>query len=188
MAKVKQTKSGRGGKMKFYEVKAPLTAASIHLYGVSPEELEGRIVKIDMTKSLRGKGMELKLKVRAEGDELKGEPVSTEIVRSYIRKVMRRGVDYVEDSFEAECRDLMIRIKIFIITRRRVSRAVRKALGESARKYLEGYLKTRDAQDIFSEILSNKIQKQLALKLKKIYPLALCEIRVFKIVGEKGKE
>ena len=36
--------------------------------------------------------------------------------------------------------------------------------------------------------MANKIQKQLALKLKKIYPLALCEIRVFEVVGDLDKK
>ena len=34
---------------------------------------------------------------------------------------------------------------------------------------------------MFEEILRNKIQKELSLKLKKIYPLSLCEIRVLKV-------
>ena len=34
------------------------------------------------------------------------------------------------------------------------------------------------------EIMKNRIQKPLSLKLKKIYPLSLCEIRVFKIEKE----
>ena len=33
--------------------------------------------------------------------------------------------------------------------------------------------------------MTNKLQKELSFKLKKIYPLALCEIRIFKIVGER---
>ncbi len=35
---------------------------------------------------------------------------------------------------------------------------------------------------------TNKLQKELSLKLKKIYPLALCEIRHFSIESEKVKK
>ena len=59
-----KVKAKRGAKKSFYEVKAPLTAAKIHLYSTSSEELDGRIVKLDLSKSLRGKAFELKLKVK----------------------------------------------------------------------------------------------------------------------------
>ncbi len=181
-------KSKKNIKRDFYEVNAPLTATKIHLYAGAPEDLNGKVVKLDLTKSLRGKSLELKMKVRLEDGKLEAEPVSALLVSSYIRKMMRRGTDYVEDSFEAKCRDVKVRVKPFFITRKRVSRPVRNVLRETAKKFLEGYLKTRTAREIFSEIMANKLQKQLALKLKKIYPLALCEIRMFEVVGELDKK
>src|SRR3989344_106665 len=181
-------KSKKNIKRDFYEVNAPLTATKIHLYAGTPEDLNGKVVKLDLTKSLRGKSLELKMKVKLEGEKLEAEPISAGLVSSYIRKMMRRGTDYVEDSFEAKCRDVKVRVKPFFITRKRVSRPVRNVLRETAKKFLEGYLKTRTAREIFSEIMANKLQKQLALKLKKIYPLALCEIRMFEVVGELDKK
>ena len=104
---------------------------------------------------------------------------------SYIRRAMRTSTDYAEDSFEVECRDCVARIKPLLITRRRVSRTVLKTLRENAKKFLIGHIKTREVQEVFSEIISNKLQKQLSLKLKKIYPLALCEIRMFEILKKE---
>lgn len=172
-------------KKSFYEVSAPLTETKIYLYSTSKENLDGKTVKLDLTKKLRGKSLELRLKVKLKGDKLYAEPESVELVGYFIRRIMRTGIDYVEDSFEADCRDYTTRIKIFLITRKRVSRAVLKALRENARKYLSPYIKTRTSKEIFSDIISNKLQKQLASKLKKIYPLALCEIRIFEIIKEK---
>jgi ribosomal protein S3AE len=181
-------KAKKGAKKSFYEIKAPLTATKIHLYASSPEELDGKRIKIDLTKNLRGKSLELKLKVKLAGNDLSAEAESTELLNSYIRRVIRKGTDYCEDSFETKCRDHLVRIKPLLIARRRVSRALLKTLRENARKYLEAYIKTRTAQELFSEIISNKLQKQLSLKLKKIYPLALCEIRVFKIIKPLDKK
>ena len=82
-----------------------------------------------------------------------------------------------------------IRIKPFLISRRKISRAVRKALREKAREELTNYVKNKTAENLFEEILKNQIQKPLSLKLKKIYPLALCEIRILKIEKDiKPKE
>jgi len=169
----------------FFEVKVPMTAAKIHLYASSADELIGKVVKLDLTRNLRGKSLELKLKVKKEGENLIGEPIKLELIGSYIRRMMRTGIDYVEDSFIAECKDAKAIVKLFMITRNKVSRAIRNELRNTAKKYLEGYLKTRTTKELFTEITINKIQKELSLKLKKIYPLALCEIRVFETVTEK---
>ncbi len=178
----------KGTKKKFFEVKVPLTATKVHVYGTSPEELEGRVVRIDMTRSLRGKNLELRAKIKVNNGALEGIPVSLEVMPSYIRRSIRKGTDYIEDSFETECKDAKLRIKPFMIARKRVSRAIRNALREGAKKHLESHVKVRTAEEVFSEITSNKIQKEISIKLKKIYPLALCEIRVAEIVPEKKKQ
>jgi len=188
MAKKQPVKKKRSAKKGFYEVHAPLTSARISLYGTGVEELSGKIVKIDLTRSLKGKGFELRLQTKVVGERLEGEPISLRLAGSYVRRSMRKGTDYVEDSFEAECKDVIARVKPFLITRRRVSRAVRKALRNAAKKNLLAYMKSRTGQEIFSEIMANKLQKVLSLKLKKIYPLALCEIRIFEIERKKDKE
>ena len=88
----------KGAKKAFFEVKAPMTASKIQLYAASPDELEGKIVKLDLTRSLKGKNFELSLKVKKTAEGLEGEPVGLELMGSYIRRMMRTGIDYVEDS------------------------------------------------------------------------------------------
>ncbi|MEM4259148.1 MAG: hypothetical protein QXS38_00070 [Candidatus Pacearchaeota archaeon] len=183
MADIQQTtKAKKGSRKSFFEVKAPITATKIQLYASSIEELEGKVVKLDLTRSLKGKNFELKLKVMRKENELEAEPVSAEVIGSYIRRMMRTGVDYVEDSFKAELKDGNAIVKPFMITRNKVSRAVRRALRETARKFIEGYIKTRSTKEAFRDIMANKLQKELSFKLKKIYPLAFCEIRVFELI------
>ena len=41
----------------------------------------------------------------------------------------------------------------------------------------DGKVTTAEQEELFR----NQLQKTLSLKLKKIYPLSLCEIRVFKV-------
>ncbi len=172
-------------KKEFFEVKVPMITTKVMLYASSPDELVGRIIKIDLTRSLRGKSLELRLKVKKEGNDLIGIPTEIELIGSFIRRMFRNGIDYVEDSFNAECKDMKVVIKPFMITRNKVSRSIRNELRNKARDFLAGRLKTRSANEIFTDITTNKLQKELSFKLKKIYPLALCEIRIFKIVGER---
>lgn len=180
-------KSGKIQRKGFFDVSSSLTAAKISLYAASIEELNGRIVKIDLTRSLRGKGLELKLKVKAENGVLTSEPISLELAGSYVRRAFRKGADYIEDSFTIETKDAKVIVKPFMLTRNKVSRAVRRAIRNTAREFLTGHLKIRTAKEVFTEIMTNKIQKELSLKLKKIYPLAFCEIRVFEIIAEPTK-
>jgi len=181
----KEIKQKKSVKKVFYEVSAPITSTKIQLYASGKEELNGKTIRLDLTKNLRGKSLELLLRVKLLGDKLLGEPESVQLMGSYIRRAIRKGTDYCEDSFEAECRDCVSRVKTLFITRRRVSKAILKSLRENSGKWLETYVKTRTGQEIISEIVSNKLQKQLAVKLKKIYPLVLCEVRMFEII--KGK-
>ena len=183
-----QPKKKKGAKKVSFEVKMPLTSSKIHVYGYSVEELAGGIVCLDLTRSLKGRSFELKTRLKIEDGELAGDAISLILAGSYVRRMMRKGTDYVEDSFETNCRDKAIRIKPFLITRNKVSRAVRRELRNQAKKIVEAYVKALTADEIFSDIIANKLQKTLSLRLKKVYPLALCEIRHFEVVGEIDKK
>jgi len=178
-------KTKKNIKKQFFEVKSSITNTKIQLYAASKDELVGKTVILDLTRNLRGKNLILKLKVKMENNELVGEPVLIALIGSYIRRMMRTGTDYVEDSFEIELRDGGAKIKLFMITRNKVSRAVRNELRNEGRKFIEAYTKTRTHKEIFSDIMANKLQRELSLKLKKVYPLALCEVREFEILHEK---
>ena len=95
--------------------------------------------------------------------------------------MIRKGTDYVEDSFTADCKDATLKIKPFLITRRKVSNRVRRGLREKTKEEIKKYLKDKTAERIFEEILKNKMQKELSLILKKIYPLSLCEVKSMEI-------
>lgn len=175
----------REAKKTFFEVKAPMTSTKISLYAASSQELHGRVIILDLTRAMRGKNLVLYLRVVPDGDTLGSEPVKLELVGSYIRRMVRKGTDYVEDSFIVQCKDAMVAIKPFMITRNKVSRGIRRELRNRAREHLTAHATTRTVKELFTELISNKIQKELSLKLKKTYPLALCEIRYFGIAKQK---
>ena len=54
---------------------------------------------------------------------------------SFLRRVVRKGTDYIEDSFSAESKDSILRIKPLLITRAKVSKQIRKSFkGKSKRR------------------------------------------------------
>ena len=169
-----QQTAKKGIRKKFFEVPIPLTATKAKLYAQTEESLNNKVIKLDMTKNLKGKSVELRTRVKYIDGKIDSELMSLVVMPGYIRRIMRRGIDYIEDSFEADCKDAKLRIKPFMITRNHVSRTVRHAIRTTAKKFLESYLTIKNTREIFSEAMTNKLQKNLSLKVKKLYPLAFC--------------
>jgi len=170
---------------KFFDVEIPLINQVTQLQAHEKEELEGRIIIYDLTRVLKGKSSILQLKVKVEGDNITTIPKKIQLLPYFIRRMLRKGTNYVEDSFSLECKDAVVRIKPFLVTRRKVSRAIRTVLRNKAREELTNYVKDRESEKIFDDILKNNIQRYLSSTLKKIYPLSFCDIRIFQVEKEK---
>lgn len=178
MAKLKKKK-------RFFEVDMPIIARQTQLYAFDISELENKFINYDLTRILRGKSVLMQFKVKVNEDKATATPTQLTLMPYFIRRMIRKGTDYVEDSFSAECGDAQLRVKPFLITRRKVSREIKKALREKARGEIINNLKGKTSEKIFESILKNKLQKDLSLILKKIYPLSLCEIRILKVEENK---
>lgn len=176
-------------KKRFFDVEIPLIKKTTQLMAFEIPELDGKFIKYDLTRILRGKSILLDLKVKVSDNTATTTPVGLNLVPYYIKRMIRKGTDYIEDSLSINCKDAALKIKPLLITRRKVSKAVRKALREKAKAELESDLKSKTFEDVFEDILKNKLQKELSLKLKKVYPLSLCEIRSLKVEKEvKGNK
>jgi ribosomal protein S3AE len=169
-------------KKRFYNIEIDLIKKETQLQAMDEKELIGRYIKYDMTRILKGKGSTLTLRI---DEDLKAKPTEFRLLPFYLKRMVRRGTSYVEDSFEAKSKEDLIRIKPFLITRRKVSRKVRNALRVAAKEELIKIAESKGTEELYEEILKNKIQKELSIKLKKIYPLSLCEIRVLKVIPKK---
>jgi len=180
-------------KKRFYNVEIPLIGRTTQLQAYEPKDLDGRHIKYDLTRMLKGKSLILTSKIFIKDEEAKVVAKEIKLMAFYLKRLSRKGTSYVEDSFSTNCANAKLRIKPFLITRKKVSRSVKKALREKARQELIEYVKDKNSEDLFDEVLKNKLQKPLSLKLKKIYPLSVCEIRVLKVEeffeeSEKPKE
>ena len=171
-------------KKRFYNVDIPIIGKTTQLQAYEPKDLDNSHIKYDLTRMLKGKSILLTIKISVKDDHAKALSKEIKLLPYYLKRLARKGTSYVEDSFSTKCKDAQIRIKPFLITRRKVSRAVRKALREKAKEELIKYFKTKNSEEIFEEVLKNQLQKTLSLKLKKIYPLSLCEIRILKVEKE----
>ena len=171
-------------KKKFFDIEIPIINKKTNIYAFEFKEINGKYIKYDLTRILRGKGVEMQFKIKINKEDAIAYPISMKIMPYHLKRMARKGTDYVEDSFSTNCINAQIRIKPFLVTRRKVSRAVRNALRNKAKEELIKYSKDKTSQEIFEDVLKNKMQKTLSLILKKIYPLSTCEIRILKIEKE----
>ncbi|MEK6859299.1 MAG: hypothetical protein AABX54_00650 [Nanoarchaeota archaeon] len=166
---------------KFIDVEIPLTRSKTELIANSSKELENKTLNLDLTRQLKGKSVDAVFKIRLENDKPVAHPIKVKLMPYFIRRMIRKRISYIEDSFITPSQESMLIIKPFLITRNKVSRAIRKTLRNKCKNWLEDYISERKDNEIFNELLSNRLQKPLSLYLKKTYPLSLCEIRILEI-------
>jgi ribosomal protein S3AE len=175
-------------KLKFTKIDLPIIGQKADVLAKELKELENKKVVIDLTRIMRGKSIEAIFKLHVQGDKVVADLERLHIFPFYIRRIMRKSVDYVEDSFDVKVKDLTLRVKPFLITRKKVHRSVRTALKNMAKEEIINTFKEHSSEAIFKELLSGKFQKTLSLKLKKIYPLTFCDIRDIFIKPEQKME
>jgi len=163
---------------KYIDVQVPILNETMRVLG-TPETLNNKTIKLDLTRKLRGKGLVIKLRIFNSDGKLIAVPNCMELVTAYLRRMMRKRADYVEDSFQTKCADLKVTIKPLLITRKKVSRVVRKNLRNTSKEFLIEYIKEKEYLNICDEILEGTLQKAMLPKLKKVYPLSFCDIRIF---------
>ena len=164
-------------KKKFITVEVPILNESLEVLGTL-EDLQGRSLKLDLARKLRGKGLELTVQILSKDEKLYGIPRRLELMRFYLLRMMRKRVNYVEDSFEAQCKDVVVTIKPFLITRKKVSRAVRGNLRRTAKEFILTYIKDLTFMQLAELTISGEFQKDMLPKLKKVYPLSFSDLRI----------
>jgi len=168
-------------KKKVFEVEVPIIDQKIAVLATSQDALSGRVIKIDLTRMLKGKNLDAAVIIKKDENGLKGEFLYLKLMPSFIRRVIRKSSSYVEDSFSAKTKDGEVIIKPYLLTRKMVHRSIRKALRNRAREVIIEVLKNRSTQEAFDIVLTSELQREVSVNLKKIYPLALSEIRVIKL-------
>src|SRR4030067_3403394 len=92
-------------KQKFFDVEIPVVNKDTQLQAYEISELEGRFLKYDLTRMLKGKSMMLTLKVKIEDNNAIANPKKIVLMPYFLRRMIRKGTNYVEDSFKTTCHD-----------------------------------------------------------------------------------
>ncbi|MEM4605622.1 MAG: hypothetical protein QW103_01110 [Candidatus Pacearchaeota archaeon] len=171
---------------KFTDIEIPLFKEKVSVLG-DKEIILNKSIKLDISKKLKGKATEIIFFVREnnEGNFI-AFPRKIIVLRNYIVKFLRNRTSYVEDSFDVQCKDVLSKVKFILITRRKVSRSLRKALRDKVKEIIIESFAEKKFVEICDLLIKEDIQKDIAHKIKKIYPPLFFEIRHFE-TKEKDK-
>ena len=164
-------------KKKNITITIPLIDSKIEVLAYDINNLNDKLIRLDMTRKMAGKSLEAVFKVKVSNNEAVAIPIKLVLFQFYLRRLIRKSTSYIEDSFLVDTQNKKLRVKIFLITRKMVPRSIRAKIRKTCQENIKEFCKTKDYEDFFSSVLSNSIQRELAGKLKKIYPLAVCEIK-----------
>jgi len=154
-------------------------------YLVDPETSVGRTIKVNLmqvTGDVKNQNASVKFQIsEAKENKLMTKIIGYNFSSSTIKRFVRRKMSRIDDSLVIRTKDdVLVRIKPFCLTRGKISRAVQYNMRASMKEELIGLIKETNYEDLFSNTLKYKIQKELKDKLSKVYPVRTLEIRVLK--------
>lgn len=132
------------------------------------------------------------IKVTFKIKEVKNEKAETEVVKyevisTNLKRMIHKGKEKVDDSFELETKDnIKVKIKPFMITRSSAKKTILTSLRKKTREMLIDILKKTDYESLMENIIRYRTQNYLKRELKKIYPLAQFQIRVLQKLPSKN--
>lgn len=156
-------------------------------YASDINELIGKNLSLnlmELTNDIKKQNIKIKFRAAKNIDgKVISEPVSYEMIESFVRRVTKRSKSKVDDSFITTSKDnISIRLKPLILTKNKTSNSTLTTIRHKEREFLSDYCKQNNFEDILNELINHSLQSNLRAQLKKYYPVAVAEIRVFKRV------
>lgn len=171
----------------WYEILAPREFNNLVIgetMAFSSDSLIGRATNFNLanlTRDMKKQNMMVRFKIKEVKDgKALTESIGYNMVPAYVKRVVRTGRSKIDDSIEFVTKDkIKVRVKPLILTRTVVKKSVVKHLRKESRIFLKEFIEKQDYSGIFSSITSYNLQRKLKNHLKKVSPIAVCDIRVF---------
>ena len=191
---VQQVK-GKMLKKHWYPIRATKAFDSTFLgesYVASPSMLLNRHLTMNLanlTGDIKQQGISLRFVISEVSDEAGiASVISYEASPSQLRRLVRRGVEILNDSISCTTADnRKVRVKPFAVTKTQTSKRKLTVMRVYLRKALKDEVGKHNFDELIRSVVGNKLQVSLKEGLKKIYPVRALEIRKFELT-ESGKD
>ncbi len=190
MAKVKKTKIKKVKKKKWVTIIAPKLfneAVLGEIPTIDMKTLLGKLITVNMmniTRNPKLQGINLKFAIISlqSNDRVGTELVGYEIIPASIKRMVRRRKSRIDDSFSVMSSDeRKVRVKPFILTLNKANQSTNTAIIRATREFFIRTIAKSNYETFIKSLVTKKVQKELYDSIKKIYPIAVCEIRVMKL-------
>jgi len=194
MAKEKAASKASKIKKKWYQILAPKEFNEV-LIGetpsLDPRLLIGKIMTINLmgiTRDIKKQNINMTFKVSGlKENKAETEVVGYKVMPAFIKRIIRRGRNNLHDSFVCKTSDEKnVRLKPLVITVNKTKGAVVNSLMKALKTNLTEYVRKITYKELVNEIVSHKLQSNLKIPLRKIYPLRSFEIK--EMLLEPGKK
>ena len=188
-AKKRKTTTTKVKKKKWFPIHAPAFFNEQLLgetYVHEDSDVQGKYLTANLStiqKSFRKQSMNIHFRVTEVADgKASTEIIGYSLITSAVKRMVRRGRDKITDSFLAKTKDKkIIRMKPLIISMNKGTKSLQSALRLESRRVLREYAFTKDAQEIFTDIISGKVQKMIKQATAKLAPIKSVEMRIAKL-------
>jgi len=148
----------------------------------SSEDLVGKTISLTLSmvlNDMKKQNIITSFRVKETKDN-KGltELVSYSLSLAYIKRLVRRRRDKVDDSFLAKSKDdKILRIKTVVMTNSRTYASANSAIRLSLRAKIKKTLKEMSFEEFVNGLINIRLQKEWKSSLNKIYPVKFLEVR-----------
>lgn len=105
-----------------------------------------------------------------------------------IKRMVRRGKDRLDLTIKVNTSDNhTVTIKPLVLTKTNAKGSIKTAIHQFVKAYAIKTIAKMTYDNLFKEVIGHQFQKGLYGRLKKIYPIALCEIRYLKLEAYDSK-
>ena len=150
-----------------------------------PKSLIGRTIKfslMNLTREIKHQNIKIIFSINSvnENNALT-EIVGYELVPSFIKRITRTGREKIDNVNTYETKNnIKLVLKLLIMTKSKTKRSILSNLRHKSKEFLTAKIQKQDYSELITSLITYTLQKELKSTLSKIYPVAVCDIRVLK--------
>ncbi len=151
--------------------------------GEKPADLMNRIIEANLgeiLKDMKRQNVKLYFKVNdiKEGRAI-ADIVRYNIMSTFLRRSAVKLKNKMNDSFTCKTKDgIDVQLKPLLLTKSSTQKAVLSVIRKKVRQLLIADVATVGYYELVDAIVNYRLQKALRDRVKKVYPLSVCEIRM----------
>jgi small subunit ribosomal protein S3Ae len=180
----------RKKKKRWFEIIAPKEFKSKRIgetLAIEPNEIIGRKLRVNLMNLIddfRRQGVSVHFRVVSVTDNSAiCKTTGYDLLRSHVRRLVRKGSSKMDDSFIVEAKDgLKFRIKPFVVSRHKLNDSSISSIRKKTSEFFKNRIREADSEDVFGAIVRGKLQRELRSNLMKICPIGACEIKAFELI------